>query len=80
MGLTMSAIGSVVYEAALLAGKNGGVIVVVFGLHMTSIIRIPFLEYDLRPQSKMDRQRGFCHHLFWVLHFLPGGLPAWGQF
>jgi cytochrome c-type biogenesis protein len=78
MGLTMSAIGSVVYEARYWLAKIGGVIVVVFGLHMTSIIRIPFLEYDLRPQSKMDRQRGYLSSFILGITFSAGWSPCLG--
>jgi cytochrome c-type biogenesis protein len=78
MGLTMSAIGSVVYEARYWLAKIGGVIVVVFGLHMTSIIRIPFLEYDLRPQSNMARQRGYLSSFILGISFSAGWAPCLG--
>ncbi len=50
LGVATAALGSVLYDARNWLAKIGGIVVVVFGLHMTHIIRIPFLEYDLRPE------------------------------
>ena len=52
VGLTASLLGRVMQEISPWLAKIGGVVVVLFGLHMTGILRIPFLEYDLRPQSR----------------------------
>ncbi len=38
--------------------KVGGVIVVIFGLHMIGVFRIPFLEYDVRVHSQADPTLG----------------------
>lgn len=78
LGLTMSAIGSVIYEARWWLAKLGGLIVIVFGLHMTGILRLPFLEYDLRPQSKADRQRGYLSSLILGITFSAGWSPCIG--
>jgi cytochrome c-type biogenesis protein len=58
--------------------KIGGVIVVIFGLHMTGIIRIPFLEYDLRPQSTPDRNRGYIASALMGVFFSAGWSPCVG--
>lgn len=78
LGLTMSAIGSVIYEARWWLAKLGGLIVIVFGLHMTGILRLPFLEYDLRPQSKADRQRGYLSSFILGITFSAGWSPCIG--
>jgi len=57
LGLAASALGGFLYDLRVWLAKIGGIVVVIFGLHMTRIIRIPFLEYDLRPQSQPDRPR-----------------------
>lgn len=78
LGLTMSAIGSLLYEARYWLAKIGGLIVVVFGLHMTGILRIPFLEYDLRPHTKVERQRGYLTSFLLGITFSAGWSPCIG--
>lgn len=58
--------------------KVGGVIVVIFGLHMTKIINIPFLNYDLRPQSMPDRNRGYLSSALMGIFFSAGWAPCTG--
>jgi len=48
------------------------IIVIIFGLHMTKIIQIPFLNYDLRPQSRPDRQRGYLSSALMGVFFSAG--------
>ena len=52
LGLTASAIGGALYFLRDYLAKIGGIVVIIFGLHLTGIIRIPFLEYDVRVQSQ----------------------------
>ncbi len=78
LGIATSALGSVLYDARGLLAKIGGVVVVIFGLHMTHIIRIPFLEYDLRPESKPDRQRGYISSFLMGIFFSAGWSPCVG--
>lgn len=59
LGLTMSALGGLLYELRFWLAKIGGIIVIILGLHMTGLLRLSFLEYDLRPKSSIDRRRGF---------------------
>jgi cytochrome c-type biogenesis protein len=58
--------------------KVGGVVVVLFGLHMTHILRIPFLDYDLRPQSQPDRSRGYISSALMGVFFSAGWAPCVG--
>jgi cytochrome c-type biogenesis protein len=58
--------------------RIGGIVVVIFGLHMTGIFRIPFLDYDLRPQSKIDQRRGFLSSAFLGVTFSAGWSPCIG--
>lgn len=78
LGIATSALGSVLYDARGLLAKIGGVVVVIFGLHMTHIIRIPFLEYDLRPQSQPDRKRGYVSSFMMGIFFSAGWSPCVG--
>ena len=59
LGLAASAIGALLNDLSYYLAKIGGLVVVIFGLHMTGILRIKFLEYDLRPQSIQQKRQGF---------------------
>jgi cytochrome c-type biogenesis protein len=78
VGVAASALGGVMVAARDWLEKIGGVVVVVFGLHMTGILRIPFLEYDLRPQTLPDRRRGFLASYLMGIFFSAGWSPCIG--
>lgn len=78
LGLTMSAIGGLLYELRFWLAKIGGVIVVILGLHMTGILRIPFLEFDLHPQTKLEKRRGYFSSALLGVTFSAGWSPCIG--
>lgn len=78
LGLTMSALSSLLYDMRIVLAKVGGVIVVVFGLHMTGILRLSFLEYDLRPQSRIQQQRSLLSSALLGVTFSAGWSPCIG--
>ncbi|HPA34131.1 MAG TPA: cytochrome c biogenesis protein CcdA [Anaerolineaceae bacterium] len=78
MGLTASAIGSLLLEIRPWLAKIGGLLVIFFGLHMTGILRLPFLEYDLRPQNRQDQQRGLFSSFIMGILFSAGWSPCTG--
>lgn len=78
LGVATSALGSVLYDLRGWLAKIGGIVVIVFGLHMTGILRIPFLEYDLRPQAAPDRNRGYLASAMMGVFFSAGWSPCVG--
>jgi len=78
LGIATSALGGLLYDLRTWLAKIGGVVVVIFGLHMTHIIRIPFLDYDLRPQNQPDRQRGYISSALMGVFFSAGWSPCVG--
>lgn len=78
LGVAASAVGGLLYDLRTWIAKIGGIVVVIFGLHMTGIIRIPFLEYDLRPQSLPDRNRGYVASALMGIFFSAGWSPCVG--
>ncbi|RME07718.1 MAG: cytochrome c biogenesis protein CcdA [Anaerolineae bacterium] len=78
LGVATSALGGLLYDIRTWLAKIGGVVVVIFGLHMTHLVRIPFLEYDLRPQSQPDRQRGYLSSALMGVFFSAGWSPCVG--
>jgi cytochrome c-type biogenesis protein len=77
LGIASSALGWVFDMKGLLA-KVGGIVVIIFGLHMTGILRIKFLEYDLRPQTVPDRNRGYVASFLMGVFFSAGWAPCVG--
>jgi cytochrome c-type biogenesis protein len=78
LGFTASAIGVLLYDVSYWLARIGGVIVVIFGLHMTGLIRIRFLEYDLRPQKLPDRKWGYFSSALMGVFFSAGWSPCVG--
>ncbi|HEV7180102.1 MAG TPA: cytochrome c biogenesis protein CcdA [Candidatus Baltobacteraceae bacterium] len=56
LGLTASAIGGVLSDNRLLIAQVGGCLVVILGLQMMGMLRIPFLMMDTRVHLQRDRR------------------------
>ncbi len=54
LGMAASALGGWLYSIRTLLTQIGGAIVIIFGIHMTGLVRIPFLEYDIRPDADLS--------------------------
>jgi cytochrome c-type biogenesis protein len=78
LGAATSALGGLLYDARSWLARVGGIVVIIFGLHMTGIFRIPFLEYDLRPQSQPDHRRGYIASFLMGIFFSAGWSPCVG--
>lgn len=78
LGVLASFLGGILYDLSTVLAKVGGIVVIVFGLHMTGLIRIPFLEYDLRPQTAPDRKWGYLSSALMGVFFSAGWSPCVG--
>lgn len=78
LGLAFSVLGQFFYQTRDILAKTGGVIIILFGLHMTGLLRIPFLDYDLRPQSKVGKGSGFFSSFLMGIFFSAGWSPCVG--
>ena len=78
LGLTGSVLGGLLYNMRSWLAKIGGLVVIIFGIHMTGIYRIPFLDYDLRPQSSMDQRRSYLSSALMGIFFSAGWSPCVG--
>lgn len=78
LGVAASAVGGLLYDLRFWIAKIGGIVVIIFGLHMIGILRIPWLEYDLRPQSTPDRNRGYLASALMGVFFSAGWSPCVG--
>jgi cytochrome c-type biogenesis protein len=78
LGIAFSALSQFLFEARDLLAKAGGVILILFGLHLTDLIKIPFLDYDLRPQSKLEKGSGLLSSFMMGVFFSAGWSPCVG--
>ena len=78
LGLSASAVGRLLYDQRDLLTIVGGIVVIIFGLHMTGIIRIPFLSYDVRRQKLPDAKWGFLSSFMMGVFFSAGWSPCVG--
>ena len=78
LGVAVSAAGGLLYDLRGHLAKIGGVVVVIFGLHMIGVFRIPFLEYDARVHSNPDRKWGYLSSALLGVFFSAGWSPCVG--
>jgi len=78
LGVAASVMGGFLWNLRGWLTRIGGILVVVFGLHMTGIIHIPILEYDLRPGTIPDRNRGYLSSAMMGVFFSAGWSPCVG--
>lgn len=78
LGVTASALGGFLVSFRDILAKVGGIIVILFGLHLMGVLRIPFLEYDLRYQSQQSERRGLLTSLMMGVFFSAGWSPCVG--
>jgi cytochrome c-type biogenesis protein len=78
LGFASSVLGGLFQNARDWLAHIGGLVVIIFGLHMTGIIRLRFLEYDLRPQTIPHRNRGYLASYLMGIFFSAGWSPCVG--
>lgn len=78
LGLAASALGGLLFDVRTWLGRIGGLVVIVFGLHMIGVIRIPFLEYDTRMQEMPDPKLGYFSSALMGVFFSAGWSPCVG--
>ena len=78
LGVATSTLGHFLFDLRFWLAKIGGVVVIIFGLHMTGIFRIPFLEYDTRVQQVPDRKLGYLSSALMGVFFSAGWAPCVG--
>ena len=77
-GLPAAFLGGLLRSLSVWISRIGGLIVVVFGLHMIGILRIPFLEYDVRLHNLPDPKLGYLSSLLMGVFFSAGWSPCIG--
>ena len=78
LGLAFSALSQFFYQARDILAKVGGVVVILFGLHMSGLLHLPFLDFDFRLQSKIGQGGSFFSSFLMGLFFSAGWSPCVG--
>ena len=78
LGVAASFAGSLLFDIRNWLEKIGGIVVIIFGLHMTGVIRIPFLSYDTRVTQAPDRKWGYLSSALMGVFFSAGWSPCVG--
>jgi cytochrome c-type biogenesis protein len=77
-GVAASAIGWFLVDAQDTITRVGGILVIIFGLHMMGILRVPVLDYDTRVQQAPDRKFGYLSSALMGIFFSAGWSPCVG--
>ena len=78
LGTAASALGSLLFQLRPWLMRIGGIVIVLFGLHMTGLLRIRFLEFDLRPRTKGALRRSYISSALMGIFFSAGWSPCIG--
>jgi cytochrome c-type biogenesis protein len=78
LGVATSAFGRLLFDLRFILAKIGGIVVIIFGLHMIGVFRIPLLEYDTRVQQMPDRKWGYLSSALMGIFFSAGWAPCVG--
>lgn len=78
LGVLASVAGSLLFDLRYWLAKIGGVVVIVFGLHMIGVFHIPFLAYDTRVQQAPDPRWGYLSSALMGVFFSAGWSPCVG--
>jgi cytochrome c-type biogenesis protein len=78
LGVAVSAAGGILVNLRTYLAKIGGVVVIILGLHMMGILRIPFLEYDVRVHNAPNSRWGYLSSALLGVFFSAGWSPCVG--
>ena len=78
LGVASASLGRLLFDLRDILAKVGGVVVIIFGLHMIGVFRIKFLEYDTRVQQLPNRKWGYLSSALMGVFFSAGWAPCVG--
>ncbi len=76
--IVAATLGSLLFDLRLWLARIGGIIVIVFGLHMIGVFRIRFLEYDVRVHSQSGSRWNYASSVLMGVFFSAGWSPCIG--
>lgn len=78
LGVLAAFAGSLLFDLRYWLAKIGGIVVIIFGLHMIGVFHIPFLAYDTRVQQAPDPKWGYFSSVLMGVFFSAGWSPCVG--
>lgn len=78
LGLISSSIGALLQNLQGYLAVVGGLITIVLGLQLAGVLHIRYLEYDLRPQNQVQRERSYWSSALMGVFFSAGWTPCIG--
>ena len=78
LGAAASAMGGILNDFADLLARLGGIVVIFFGLHMSGLLRIPFLLQDTRLHTQRGMHIGYISSFLMGIFFSAGWSPCVG--
>lgn len=78
LGVLAAFAGSLLYDIREWLAKIGGIVVIIFGLHMIGVFHIPFLAYDTRVNQAPDPKLGYLSSALMGVFFSAGWAPCVG--
>lgn len=78
LGVATASLGRLLFDLREILAKVGGIVVIIFGLHMIGVFRIKILEYDTRVQQVPDRKWGYLSSALMGVFFSAGWAPCVG--
>ena len=78
LGIAAGVLGAALAPIRYWLTRVGGIVVILFGIHMTGLIRIPFLDYDLRLFSPLKISTGLLPSFLMGVFFSAGWTPCVG--
>jgi cytochrome c-type biogenesis protein len=78
LGVASAAFGRLLFDLRTILAKVGGIVVIIFGLHMIGVFRIKLFEYDTRVQQVPDRKWGYLSSALMGVFFSAGWAPCVG--
>ena len=78
LGVAVSVAGGLLYDIRNWLAKIGGIVVIIFGLHMIGVFRIPFLEYDTRVNTAPNQKWSYLSSALMGVFFSAGWSPCVG--
>lgn len=78
LGLFSAALGSFLYNFSRLLAEIGGIVVVIFGLHLSGLLHIRWLDYELRSHAQLERSSSYLSSALMGVFFSAGWVPCVG--
>lgn len=78
LGASFGLLGQLLYDALPVIQKVGGIIIIVFGLNMLGLVKIPFLYQERRIEMQKRADLGYLSSFLMGLFFSAGWVPCVG--